>query len=447
MSRKMSISRQATTTFGTKVIGFLFSFIGSIFLTRLLGVEGKGIQAFIHANVILFTTFFGFNALTTLTYFIAKESFDAAAARGLLLLINVAGLLFFIAAILLLFFFESPILDFIIPEGYQSSFFIIYLIIFFLNSIGTPFFHGNWTGQAKFNIINGIVLLSSIINAIIFSGAWFLQKKNILTLSLEEILTISLVITSSLFLLQVAIFMYSQEKISFKVKKVIKPILLFSAMGWITGIMNFAVRRIDFWFVEYYRSIEDLGYYALAAGLVDILITLFLPATYVLSPYLTNASTEQREALLGRFSRITIAIMSVLTIILLPLINPMLPLLYGVEFTNAVLPLQILWIGGLLLLVRNIFFMFNIATNNLAPNFLAVLVSLLVTLILDFLLVSKYGVIGASWASVVAYGMGSLVVMISVLNKFTKPISFFLIFKKDDYNYLYSKYKSITSKN
>lgn len=447
MSRKMSISRQATTTFGTKIIGFLFSFIGSIFLTRLLGVEGKGVQAFIYANVTLFATFLGFNALTTLTYFIAKENFDVAAARGLLLLINVAGIVFFISTILLLFFFESPILDFIIPEGYQSSFFIIYLIIFFLNGIGIPFFHGNWTGQAKFNIINGVVLLSSIINAIIFSGAWFLQKKNILTLSLEEILTISLVITSFLFLLQVAIFIYSQERISFKVKKVIKPIFLFSAMGWMTGIMNFGVRRIDFWFVEYYRSIEDLGYYALAAGLIDILITLFLPATYVLSPYLTNANTEQREALLGRFSRITIAMMSVLTIMVLPLINPTLPFLYGIEFTSAVLPLQILWIGGLLILVRNIFFMFNVATNSLVPNFVAVLVSLLVTLILDFLLVPKYGIIGASWASVLAYGMGSLVVLVSVLSKFTKPVSFFLIFKKDDFNYLYSKYKSITSKN
>jgi O-antigen/teichoic acid export membrane protein len=252
--------------------------------------------------------------------------------------------------------------------------------------------------------------------------------------------------TSLLFLLQTAIFLYSREKISFKIKKVIKPILLFSSIGWITGVMNFAVRRIDFWFVEYYRNIEQLGYYALAASLVDILITIVLPATYVLSPYLTNANTEQREVLLGRFSRITIAMMPVLTIIALPLINPMLPFLYGAEFTSAVLPLQILWIGGLLLLIRNIFLMFNVATNNLAPNFFAILSSLLVTLALDFVLVSKYGIIGASWASVVAYGVGSLIVMISVFSKFTRPISFFLFFKKDDFNYLVLKCKSITSK-
>jgi O-antigen/teichoic acid export membrane protein len=320
------------------------------------------------------------------------------------------------------------------------------LIIFFLSGISTPFFYGNWTGKAKFNIINGLVLLSSILNALIFSGAWFLQKKNLVTLSLEQVLTISLVVTSLLFLLQAAMFLYSREKISFKIKKVIRPILLFSSIGWLTGVMGFAVRRIDFWFVEYYRSIDQLGYYALAAGLVDILITIVLPATYVLSPYLTNANREQREAILGRFSRITIAMMTVLTIIALPLIKPMLPFLYGTEFTSAVLPLQILWIGGLLLLIRNIFLMYNVATNNLAPNFFAILASLLATLILDFMLVSRYGIVGASWASVVAYGVGSLIVMISVLNKFTRPISFFLIFKKDDFNYLVLKYKSITSK-
>ncbi len=91
-------------------------------------------------------------------------------------------------------------------------------------------------------------------------------------------------------------------------------------------------------------------------------------------------------------------------------------------------------------------YMYNVATNNLAPNFFAVLASLLATLILDFMLVSRYGIVGSSWASVVAYGVGSLIVMISVLNKFTRPISFFLIFKKDDFNYLVLKYKSITSK-
>jgi O-antigen/teichoic acid export membrane protein len=446
MSKKTSIARQATTTFGTKAIGFLFSFISSIFLTRLLGVEGKGVQAFINANVVLFSTFFGFNVLTTLTYFVAKENFDAAAARGLALLMNGLGVIFFITAVLLLFFFNSPILDFIIPEGYQSPFFVTYLILFFLSGISTPFFYGNWTGQAKFNIINGLVLLSSILNALIFSGAWFLQEKDLVAFSLEQVLTISLVATSLLFLLQAAMFLYSREKISFKLRKVIRPILLFSTIGWLTGVMGFAVRRIDFWFVEYYRSIEQLGYYALAAGLVDILITIVLPATYVLSPYLTNANTEQREAILGRFSRITIAMMTVLTIIALPLIKPMLPFLYGDEFISAVLPLQILWIGGLLLLIRNIFLMYNIATNNLAPNLFAVLASLLTTLVLDFMLVSRYGIIGASWASVVAYGVGSLIVMVSVFRKFTRPISFFLVFKKDDLNYLALKYKSIVSK-
>lgn len=443
MSKTTSIARQATTTFGTKAIGFLFSFIGSIFLTRLLGVEGKGIQGFINANVVLFATFFGFNILTTLTYFVAKANFDAAAARGLGLLINGVGAVFFVTTIVLLFLLDSSLLGFVIPEEYQSPFFVVYLIVFFISNICTPFFYGNWTGQAKFDTINGLVLLSSVLNALIFSGAWFLQHLSIIALSLEEVLTISLVLTSLLFVLQVFIFLRSGDEISFNVKEVIRPILLFSSIGWITGVMGFAVRRIDFWFVEHYQSIEQLGHYVLAAGLVDILITIVLPATYVLSPYLTNASGEQREVILGRFSRIIVALMSAITVIVLPLIGPMLPLVYGSEFTNAALPLQILWIGGLLLLVRNIFLMYNVATNNLRPNFFAVLASLLVTLVLDFFWVSKYGIIGASWASVVAYGVGTLVVMISVFSKFENSISFFLVFKREDFNYLRLKYKSL----
>ena len=64
----MSIARQITSTFVTKIISFVFAFIGSVFLTRLLGPEGKGIHAFISANVLLFSLLIGMDMLNSLTY-------------------------------------------------------------------------------------------------------------------------------------------------------------------------------------------------------------------------------------------------------------------------------------------------------------------------------------------------------------------------------------------
>lgn len=438
----MSIAKQAFSTLVTKIISFIFFFIGSVFLTRLLGVEGKGVQAFIVAGVALFSTIFRFNILKTLTYFIAKDNVDIKAARGVASIITTLGIVIFTICIMILYYFESPLLNVFLPEAYQSLFFVIYLVIFFINSMINPFFNGNWQGQARFDIINSLLLLSSLLNAIFFPISWYLQEKQIIFFSLEKIFALNLILTVGLLLIRATIYIRTSNKISFSISEVVRPMLMFSIVGWSAGIMNFAIKRIDFWFVEYYREIEELGHYALAASLIDIFITLILPATVVISPYITRGTLTRRIFILGRFSRIAIAAMFIATILVLPLIKPLLPILYGVEFSKSVFPLQILIFGGFFMVIRNIFSVYNIATNNLKPNLYANLTALMFTIILDALLVPKYGMIGASWVSLGAYFLSSLIVFFSVFRKLDRPLGYFLFFSRQDYQYLLAKAKN-----
>lgn len=435
----MSLSKDATLTFGTKILSFIFSFIGSIFITRLLGVEGKGIQAFINANVSLFSMILGLNILQTLTYFIAKKNFDKAAARGFALILNVTSIIIFTGFTFLLFYIDSPILNLILPQEYQTLFFYYYLVILFINYITTPYFHGNWQGSAKFNIINYITILSSILNAVIFAGAWSYSKFSQNTLSLERVFSISLGITIFLFLIRISIFIKFKTPINFNIKKVMKPMLLFTGVGWLIGILNFAVKRIDIWFVEYNRGIEQLGFYALATGVIDILITLILPATFVISPYLTTANNKRKEEILGRFSRIAFLLLFLFSILGLPTIKFFIPIIYGSEFTQSIMPFQILFIGGMMIILRNIFGVYNIATNNLRPNLYATFLAFIITIILDYLWVPKYGIIGASWASLIAYLVSSFIIIVSVLKKLNNRTSYFFLFRKTDYLYLNNK--------
>lgn len=433
----MSIARQVTATFGTKAVSFVFSFIGSVFLTRLLGAEGKGVQGFINANVALFSMLFGFNILQTLTYFIAKDDFDKAAARGLALLINISGILLFSLIIMFLYNVESTLLSLILPKEYQSFFYIAYLLILFFNSVSTSFFHGDWQGQARFDFINIVVLLQSIAHALFFGLLWYYVKYyNIPDLSLENILTVSLVIYIILFCIKLSIYIYQSPKITFKIKYVSKPIIMYSLTGFSIGILDFTVKRIDIWFIEYYNDLKQLGFYLVAVSLVDILITLLFPATLVLSPHLTNRNTSARGIVLGRFSRITTLFMVVITVSFYFFTPFIIPFLFGNTFSESISPTKYLIIGGFLLFIRNIFGVYNIATNNLYRNLIASIFAFLATISLDFLLIPKYGILGACYASVAAYFISSLFIMISVVKELNRPLKFFLIFNKNDYQYL-----------
>lgn len=439
----MKLATQATLTFITKIVSFAFSLIGSVFMTRLLGVEGQGIQAFIKTNVAFFSMLLGFNMLQALTYFIANEDIDRAKIRGLSLMLKLGGVLFFFLLITILYLTDSVLINFFLPEKYQTSFYISYILILFLNTSSTPFFHGNWQGMAKFHLINYILIISSFINAVLFGGFWYYSRHNALNITIEEVLTISLVIAIFLFLLRTVLFISSRDRIDFRVGSVIKPMFIFCGIGWMTGIFNFAVKRIDVWFIESFRGIEDLGYYALAASQVDILITLILPVTFVISPYITRATKKRQNEILSRFARITIFVMSMITILAIITLPWLIPLLYGHEFTESIIPAQILFIGGLFIIIRNIFSVYNIATDNLKPNLIATFSAFCFTLVFDYYIIPIYGILGASFVSTFAYLLSSIIVVYSVIKKTGHNTNSFLFINRDDFYFVMQKIKGL----
>ena len=439
----MTITRQVSHTLIAKVISFGFLFVGNVFLTRLLGVEGKGLYAFILINVGLFAIIFGFNITETLTYFVARKDFDQASARGFTLLINGLGVLLFGGILLSLYAADSTLLSFLLPEGYQTPFYLILIFIIFINVLSEKFFRGNWQGNADFKTINVIALITGLMSAVIYFTLWLLQSVGTIELSLETIFIIILMVTIVFFFVRLIPFLLQKNSISFQIQKVAKPLLLFSGIGWITILMNFGVKRLDFWFIEYFNGIRQLGLYALASSVVDTFVVVLLPATSVISPYITKAVREERERILGRFSRIAIAGIIIFGIIGFPFIRPLLPLVYGMEFLDSVAPMQVLFLGIIMLLIRNIFTIFNIATDNLRDNFYGILLAFLLTLVLDLILIPRYGIVGASWASFIAYSASAVFIISMVLRKMNHTAGYFLVANKGDVDFVRRKWKTV----
>ena len=209
------------------------------------------------------------------------------------------------------------------------------------------------------------------------------------------------------------------------------------------GILNFANKRIDLWFIEYYNTVEELGFYGLAAQLTGMVITFVLPATFVISPYLTKATPERREKLLSRFSRFisSFGVFSILFVFATAWF--IVPLVFGAEFYSSVHPLQVLTIGTMLLVFRNVFSIYNLSQKQLRPNLIASFLAFIATIFFDFLWIPKYGIMGAAYASVIAYGVSCIYVFISVYKEFNLGVFDYILINKSDFQFITHKAKTI----
>ena len=379
----MKLAKQTTLTFVTKIISFVFTLIGSVFMTRLLGVDGQGLYAFVRTNVAFFSMLLGFNMLQALTFFFASDKFDSNKIIALSFLLKIGGFLLFSVVVFILYVFDISVLSLLLPDEYQSWFYVVYILVLFLNTSTVPFFHGKWQGQARFETINYLVLLSSLLNALIFAGYWYYSKYTDVAFSISDVLIGSLSISLILFFVRTVLFLKDRPIFNFDFKSIFYPFLGFCGIGWLTGIFNFGMKRIDIWFIDKFQGLNELGYYSLAANQTDILITLILPVTFVISPYLTKSNQTRQFEILSRFSRITITMMLLLTGLIIICLPFFIPLLYGKEFRPSVFSAQILFVGGLFIIIRNIFSVYNIANKNLKPNLLSTFIYLVITVILN----------------------------------------------------------------
>lgn len=443
----MSISKQIITTFFTKIVSFPLSFITGIIFLRMLGSEGNGIQTFILSNVGLLTTFLCFNILQTLIYFNAKQGFDKKAGNGFALLISMLSIFIFSITVLIIYATNSNIIDYMLPDQYQTGFFLFFFIFSFINQVSSQYITGFLQGNQKFELINKLTLAQNIISAAIIIPIWFYVEYLKIDLSIERLLLISIIVSSILLSIRIIVLLFINYTISSNIQNVAFKMLRYSLVGWGTLLINFAVKRIDIWFIEYYHNLSLLGSYALAARLTDLVIMLFGYSSYVIAPHITKAnSVDQKLNILCLFNRVSFSLLIPISIFLIVLSYFFIPLLYGEDFRNSIIPFQILVIGMSSLVIRNIFGIYNMATNNLNSNLYGILLSFIATVLLDIILIPKYGIIGASIASIFTYFVSTYFIVYQVVSTNNLPISEYFVLKKTDLIKIKKEFVKLLSK-
>ncbi len=178
----------------------------------------------------------------------------------------------------------------------------------------------------------------------------------------------------------------------------------YGVRGQVGGVLSLLNLRLDFALLGALAGPAVLGTYAIASKYAELLRLPGLAVTWVLYPRVARAGGEHVAArlrgLLPRAVLMTVAV----AVPLAAAAGWLLPTVYGAGFRGAVVPAYVL-IGGLWLAgASGLSTAYLFGTGRPGLNSLCLGLGVGITVVLDLLLIPRYGALGAAAASALAYG-------------------------------------------
>lgn len=399
----MSLSRNIFYNILTQIPTAILGFVSGIFITRILGPHGRGVFSIFLADTELFSLFLSFGLSSAMVYFISSKKIAVAKLAGIaVMVLIVCSMLTAIIILCFSLFFDDA---FIFPEHFNSVFYSLYLIAVFPLSLLNGFISCFFQGLTKFYEVRFVSIFNSVLNVIFFGVLFFLMRFSFVTLEVRHVLLISLIVLFINSLCWIVFYfrrMCIIPSFHFSIKEHIKPLFVFAGISYLSDIINFMNYRLDIWIVQHFRDSEQVGFYSLAASLAQMFWLFSTPIATVLVPYLSGGAGDALKNL-RLFSRFNCTFVLLLMVISIPLAGFFIPLIYGMSFSSSVIPFLLLLPGMFFSCLTKIFAACIFSRNKPQYNMIATAVGLIFTIALDLILIPRYGIVGASIATSVAY--------------------------------------------
>jgi len=221
-----------------------------------------------------------------------------------------------------------------------------------------------------------------------------------------------------------------------------KEAFFFGIRGNLSMVANTAVRRIDLLFIAHYLGVKAVGYYAASVSIAEILLMVSESASGPFLPLrleLGKKTGRHFSSLIVKYVLIVMALVCGLTALLGQVI---IRLLYGASYLPAFGPL--LWLlPGILALSIYHFLKADIYSLN-RPGFVSWIsvLALVCNLILNVMMIPRYGINGAAISSSISYLLSTLILLAFFFHKTGLSPRDFLLPRIKDLGFLVQTLKS-----
>lgn len=396
---KNKLIKETFWGFAAKGISFILLMTLNVYLARILGVEDFGIWSFLFSiiSAIFLISNFGINSSGK---FIAQYNNTEELKNVLNNSLKFRLLLSSIFA-LSIFIFSKTISDLVGHPEFEILFQYSAPLVFsmgFLEYLKTAFMGLH---RIKYNFIVSVLEFGF---KFIFVIVLFQFSSGLISIVNAFSLASFLAVLIGLGLLYFKFYI----KTSGSKKNItsISDIFKYGIPLFFTSLGSVIATEIDTIMLGLYSTNYEVGIYAVGKNIVNILPQISLAIAMGTMPVFAkidrNNKAELKE-LFYRIMKINTWLMVIITLGILLLSGFLIPLIFGVKYAQAVLPLQILT----LFLVNRSFLIFlnqfldyqGLAKKRLFNS----LISMVLNIVLNMLLIPRYGALGASIATSIAY--------------------------------------------
>ena len=392
-----AFTRNVTSTLLIQVLSLFFGIATSAIVARYLGQEGKGLVALALLVPGMLGLFLGGGIETSNVYFAGSRRLDistlAANSVAFAILATVSGIVIVGGLVV------TGWLERLLP-GVPTLLVLLAMLEFPLRLL-LRYFSTILQGLQRIITVN-LVNLSDFVLTLVFTLLFVVGLRmgsSGAVLASVGAVAVNLVIVSTLVRRMGGVFKPAWNR------SVMRSTLSFGLRGYVGNLFQFFNYRLDMLLVNLFLDPAGVGIYTVSVRLAELLWNLPNAVGFVLFPKAAATRPERMNTFTPRVFRITM-ILTVLGAIGLALLGkPLILWIYSSAFSAAYVPMLALLPGVVLLGGA------KVLTNEIAgrgyPHYNSITsgLSLVLTVVLDLLLIPRYGVLGASLASSVSYSV------------------------------------------
>jgi len=381
----------------TQVLSLVLGLGTSIIIARALGPEGKGVYSIVLLLPSLIVTLSHLGISFATVYYVAQRRFPDREVLGsnawLAGLLGAAG---GAVGTIIVFFFQERVVPGV-PQGYL--FFALTLIpVELLFSYIQHFL----LGAQRIKEFNAIALIHKALSlTLVTVVVWFMQGG---VLGAVAASLVSWVLAAGLLFIAAARI---AGGVSFRINlPYLRKALTFGVQAHLGNIFWFLTHRIDLLLVNGYLGPLAVGFYSVGVALAEHLWMISQAASTVLLPKVAAETDEDRRRSFTPVVARTVLLVTALGAGVLAFLGRwFVVLLYSEAFSPAVQPFQILLLGIVALSAGRVLGNDIAGRGRPMLNTYVVAVALIVNVLLNVVLIPRYEIAGAAWASSISYSL------------------------------------------
>lgn len=393
-------SRDVLLTFGTQLITLLLGLVASIALARILGPEDRGIVQVLQVLTSQLAQILSLGMAVSIIYTVASKAGEPreVAGNAFAIAIGIGAL-----AAALLVGFAGPLSDLLL-RGEPAAEGLIRLaaplpFLLLAQSTTLSIFRGAQR-FGTYNVLTVIYRTAYVLFVVVALVAFAPTSQT----------AISAVLLASAVAWILALWMVGRDfgiDLSFD-RAISKKIIRFNLVGHVGSILQALTYRLDVFVLAAYGTAREVGIYAVAIAIAQIIWYLPDSIGAVLLSRTPRSTQAVADARIVKASQSLMALMLLAGAIGVALAPVAVPFLFGDRFRDSVVPLVILVPGVIALGLWKIIIADLAARGFPRFKLYSAAAGAAATVILDFTLIPRFGITGAAVASSFAYAVAAL---------------------------------------